>query len=279
VTRAAVAVPAHKARPDADELTSLGQAVRVLARYSIHLVVPGTLDVSVYTERFPSLVVTRVPEHFFGSIDAHNRMLMSPEFYELFTDHEYVLVHHLDAFTFHDDLDRWCERGYDYVGPPWFDGFDQAAPDAPLIGVGNGGFSLRKVSTFVHVTRLLETAETRGLVSRLPDKLRLVLRRSLLPASRRLRMPRDSYERLFAAVCARFPGNEDNFWGLRVPVDLPGFRVVDAYDAIDFAFEYHPARLYEMNGRSLPFGCHGWTRYDRAFWQPFIDSATAAGGQ
>jgi hypothetical protein len=31
--------------------------------------------------------------------------------------------------------------------------------------------------------------------------------------------------------------------------------------------------LYELNGHELPFGCHAWERYDRAFWEeqlPFL---------
>lgn len=273
---AAVVLPTHRAEPTDDELVSLRQATGVLSRHPLHLVVPGALDTSAYTERFPSLVVTRVPGHFFGSLAAHNRMLMSSSFYDLFAAHRFVLVHHLDAFVFRDELEHWCRRDDDYVGPPWFAGFDRAAPDAPLIGVGNGGFSLRKVATFRHVTGLLEDAAQRGRTARLPQKMRLALRRTVLPAARRLRVPRATYERMFASVCAGFPGNEDLFWGLRVPVDLPEFRVIAASDAVPFAFENHPRRLFEMTGRRLPFGCHGWPRYDRPFWQPFLDAAATA---
>lgn len=27
-----------------------------------------------------------------------------------------------------------------------------------------------------------------------------------------------------------------------------------------------PRFLYEMNGRKLPFACHAWERYGKAFW-------------
>lgn len=274
---AAVVIPTHRATPTDDDLVSIRQATRVLARHDIHLVVPGELDVAAYRALFPSLIVTRVPERFFGSIAAHNRMLMSADFYERFGDHRFVLIHHTDAFVFRDELDEWCARDEDYIGPPWFAGFEKAAPDAPLVGVGNGGFSLRKVATFLSITRRLAAAEDHGIISRLPTTARLVLRRTLLPGARAARTPRWLYERLFASVCAHFPGNEDLFWGLRVPRDLPGFRVIPAKDAVPFAFEVHPARLYELNGRRLPFGCHGWTKYDRPFWEPLLAAANAAG--
>lgn len=274
---AAVVIPTHRAAPTADDLLSIRQATRVLARHDVHLVVPGELDVTAYRERFPSLIVTRVPEQFFGSIAAHNRMLMSAAFYQRFADYRFVLIHHTDAFVFRDELVAWCARDEDYIGPPWFTGFEQAAPEAPLVGVGNGGFSLRKVATFLAITRRLAAAEDHGIISHLPATARLALRHTVLPAARAVRTPRSLYERLFASVCCRFPGNEDLFWGLRVPRDLPGFRVISADAAVPFAFELHPARLYERNGRRLPFGCHGWTKYDRAFWEPFLAAADVAG--
>ena len=271
---AAVALPTHRSEPTADELVSLRQAVTVLGRHPLHLVVPGATDTSAYTERFPSLIVTRVPERFFGSLAAHNRMLMSPQFYDLFAGHRYVLVHHLDALAFRDELDEWCARDLDYLGPPWFAGFDKAAPDAPLLGVGNGGFSLRKVATFRRITGLLEHAE-HGAVNRLPERVRLALRRTILPAARVLRVPGAPYERLVAGLVAGFRGNEDLFWGLRVSVDFPDFQVLPAAEAVNFAFENHPRRLYAMTGGRLPFGCHGWPRYDREFWTQFIVDTAA----
>jgi hypothetical protein len=51
-----------------------------------------------------------------------------------------------------------------------------------------------------------------------------------------------------------------------VPAAYPFFRVPTPEQALSFAFEVAPRRLYEMNGRQLPFGCHAWERCDRAFW-------------
>ncbi len=27
---------------------------------------------------------------------------------------------------------------------------------------------------------------------------------------------------------------------------------------------------YNRNGGKLPFGCHAWPRWDRAFWEPYL---------
>ena len=41
-------------------------------------------------------------------------------------------------------------------------------------------------------------------------------------------------------------------------------------DALRFSFEVNPKSLYKMNNDKLPFGCHGWRKYDPDFWKQFI---------
>ena len=49
------------------------------------------------------------------------------------------------------------------------------------------------------------------------------------------------------------------------------FTVPTPEEACDFAFEREPRFLYELNGRKLPFGCHGWEKYDPEFWRSVAD--------
>jgi hypothetical protein len=42
------------------------------------------------------------------------------------------------------------EKGYDYIGAPWFEGFDKGSPDDDILAIaGNGGFSLRNIDGFI----------------------------------------------------------------------------------------------------------------------------------
>ena len=41
-------------------------------------------------------------------------------------------------------------------------------------------------------------------------------------------------------------------------------------EGLRFSFEVAPRLCFELNGRRLPFGCHGWHRYDRTFWEPYL---------
>ena len=78
--------------------------------------------------------------------------MLSSEFYRRFSKFEYILIYQLDAFVFKDQLNYWCKKGYDYIGAPWFEGFHLTKTGVNIIGVGNGGFSLRRVKTHIDLT-------------------------------------------------------------------------------------------------------------------------------
>jgi len=64
--------------------------------------------------------------------------------------------------------------------------------------------------------------------------------------------------------------NNDLFWADQAVRYLPDFKVASVEEGLRFAFEAAPKICYEMNKRQLPFGCHAWTKFDRAFWEPHL---------
>ena len=118
---------------------------------------PTGLDVSAYRRITPALEVDIVPSHWFANVRAYNRLKILPFLYRRYSGYEYMLTCELDAFVFKDELEYWCEKGWDYIGAPWFEGHDNAAPGSHPIGVGNLGFSLRRISTILRVMRSWKT--------------------------------------------------------------------------------------------------------------------------
>ena len=51
------------------------------------------------------------------------------------------------------------------------------------------------------------------------------------------------------------------------------FTIPKPKQAIPFAFEMQPKKLYDLNNKQLPFGCHAWWKYDLEFYEPFIKSS------
>jgi hypothetical protein len=50
----------------------------------------------------------------------------------------------------------------------------------------------------------------------------------------------------------------------------PRFRLPAVDVALRFAFEASPRVYFALNNYELPFGCHAWERYDKAFWEPYL---------
>jgi hypothetical protein len=245
----------------ADEEISLRHAVRFLDRYDKYFIAPD----GVRPPR-PDIAVKRFPRQFFGSGAAHTRLMLSPRFYRAFDDYEYVLLYHLDALALDDRLEEWCASGLDFVGPPWLPCDD--LPWVTVPGVGNGGFSLRRVESFLKVIhsprRHVDPDEywTRFYAGK-PRRVRYlnVWRKYLkyVPAfnGARWRM-------------RHWRGNEDRFWSKEATRFYPEFKIASFEESLRFAFEAAPRLCLELNGGQLPFGVHAWPKYDRAFWEPHL---------
>ncbi len=244
-----------------DEEVSLRHLERFLGSYDRYFVAPPGLAVTR-----PGFGVKRFPSRYFGSSLAHRKLLLSPGFYPTFRDYQYILLYHLDALALSDQMLAWCAKGYDFIGAPWV-----AHPDAPYAGqsayenkVGCGGFSLRRVEGFLRL-----------LVSRVPaiDAGDYEAARPFLFLLRRLLIRSPLFNNVRWEL-ARLPYlSEERFLANRAAHFDPDFRIAPMEEALRFAFECVPRHCYELTGRTLPFGCHAWQRYDREFWEPHVLSA------
>lgn len=275
VNRVAVVVPMsfHTALT-ADEQISLRHLEFYLGRYDRFLVLPRRSAFALSGYRRIGF-----PDGYFGSQAAHRRLMLSRRFYAAFSEYEYILIYHLDALVFSDQLSAWCEAGYDYIGAPWL--ADRAVPERGFSRVGNGGFSLRRVSSFLRVidsrAYAVEPSQYwgkyfahRSLPVRLLNWPRAYLKRFRLLNNVRWELASVTY-------------NEDYFWSDRAVRFDRSFRVAPPEEGLRFAFEEAPRYCFARNRHSLPFGCHGWPRYDRAFWEPYLiregKAATAGSGR
>jgi hypothetical protein len=82
------------------------------------LVQPEGLE-NDYHKKYSNISVESFPKRYFENIEGYNELLLSASFYERFLDTKYILIYQLDAFFFKDELQEWCDRGYDYIGAPW----------------------------------------------------------------------------------------------------------------------------------------------------------------
>jgi hypothetical protein len=81
------------------------------------LVQPEGLENDYITKKYSNISVESFPKRYFENIEGYNELLLSASFYERFLDTKYILIYQLDAFVFKDELQEWCDKGYDYIAP------------------------------------------------------------------------------------------------------------------------------------------------------------------
>lgn len=245
-----VLIPVYKPTLSQDELCSLNRCIEVLKSYDIGLICPCSLEM-VDTWRGKDFRIYKFRDHYFKSIDGYNRLMLNKEFYQTYSDYQYILIYQLDAIAFFDDLERFLKLDYDYIGAPWIFGqtFSKKVANtfwskiSKLIDikihdficddktfVGNGGLSLRKVSSFIKI--LSE----------------------------------------FECFLNSYSDNEDVFFSWIGKMYPDKFKVAPLEIALQFSFETYPRECYEMNGRRIPFGCHAWKKYDPEFLWELLNS-------
>jgi hypothetical protein len=249
----AVVIPVYKEIPDANELVSLGQVIKILKAYPVIFFAPQSLNTIFYEDfcaQQVSFQIRRFADKYFRDISGYNKLMLSKQFYRGFTAYKFIFVHQLDAYVFRDELDNWCRKGYDYIGAPytfvdmdiypikvltkyrallkaigkylpWFYAFKQ---------VGNGGLSLRNVK----------------------KTLLLLNFKSINP-------------HLWTVLM------EDNFFQYWGNLAFPFFRLPDVGEAARFSIELDAEKTFNAIGNKLPFGCHAYARYEPGFWKNYID--------
>jgi len=240
-----VVIPIYKTTLLNFEIQSLNRCVEILGQHSIVFFHPESLDVS--TINFDGRISSeKFPDHYFKSVFGYNRLMLTASFYERFSHSKFILIYQLDAYVFKDELLYWCSKDYDYIGAPWiatpnkgfkkvlslFDSKKKKARSEIFYKVGNGGFSLRKVSTHISNSKKMKSVIEQNL-SRSKDDFRIM---------------------------------EDVFWS-SIPEHDSSFLIPDYKEGLQFAFDRKPELALKLNNNKLPFGCHGFEKPKvRAFW-------------
>lgn len=261
--RVAVTVPLNSHPTlSPDEEISLRHLRHYLGDHDRFVIAPASMDVP-----YDDFQVVRFGDEYFGNANAQTRLMMRPEYYEAFSDYEYILTYQLDALVLSERLLEWCDHGLDFVGAPNYGLSDQ------LSVVCSGGFALRRVQSFLAVLRSERYAVD-------PDDYWRAMIEGMSPLQRLLRLPRRYTKRLH-----RFNGIdrtiewflrddgvllEDEFFVQHARTFYPEFRLPTVETALQFAFDETPRIAFELNGRCLPFGAHAWYKQDRQFWEPFL---------
>jgi hypothetical protein len=265
--RVAIVVPlsSRPALSDAERI-SLRHLQHYLPGFDTYFIVPPNNT----AELPPDANTIEFPARYFGSNVAHSRLQLSPEFYEQFLDYQYILIYHLDALVFSEALLPWCDRGLDYIGAPWFK--TEHTPWVTEPEVGNSGFTLMNIRSFLRTLysrRRWTTVKQAIAKAKQDNRTGLAQALATVWAFRRI-LPFRNNVRSHIETMMDKEQLSDLFWSRHAKHYNPSFRVATVQEALPFAFEVDPAGCYEKTHHELPFGCHAWEKFDRAFWQPYL---------
>jgi Protein of unknown function (DUF5672) len=260
----AIIIPIYKDKISANELISLKQCFSIFNKSPIIFVCPNKLkNSSFYNNHIKRANFTFLDDENFKSIATYNHMLLSEWFYKLFVDYDYILMHQLDSFVFRDELENWIKKDYSYVGAPWFTYDENHNLTTNFMGVGNGGFSLRKISHCIKVlksTKKIHTLSTCIFEAKKKNNtlywLSGLKRFFILHSFKTVRNDQSVNEdKIFALAAKRFQF----------------FKIPKPHIALQFSFEAQPSLLYGLNNDELPFGCHAWEKYEPLFYKALIE--------
>jgi hypothetical protein len=245
-----VVIPIHQEEPSALEKVSLQQTLRILHKHPITFMTKKGLNVSWYQDFCRDHSSIHFERFSWEGFNEFGELMTSAQFYKRFRRYEYILICHLDAFVFRDDLEKWCEYGFDYIGSLIYNTHWNGIRSRfhRLLGFttpdyyANGGFALKRVEGFYNVT----------------SKFRLYI--GFYHWLRRVR------SRLFLDdifVVELFPNLYPKF-------KLPPKTLVQHFGAAYEKWEETQLPFSRENCGSFLFGCHGWIQYNPEFWKPSI---------
>ena len=237
MTKCIIVGPIYKEQPTITDLLSLRQLDAVAAHnHDVAFVCPESLDTAAYENLVHNARFVRFEDKYFEDTKSYSQLCISYGFYAQFADtYDYMLIYQTDCWIFRDEIDEWCSEGYDYIGGPILSKYSlwpAFKSPAAVPQVGNGGFSLRKLSTMTTLTA----------------------------NSWKYRDSFDwdevEYEDLF--IC--------NIITKHYPLDVPNWRT-----ALNFAWDCSVCEIYKRNytNGKLPMGCHAVFKQIE-FWKNHI---------
>lgn len=269
-----VTIPIYKNSLADFELISLNQGLKTLGNYHIKFICYKDLDLSSYKtilSNYENLKYSfeYFPKKYFKNIKGYNELLLSINFYKTISEWDYLLIYQLDAYIFKDDIIDWCNKGYSYIGAPWFKetefGYSQS-----FNGVGNGGFSLRKIEDQIKVLKSTKKIKTLSILKEEVGWNNRNLKGKVSICTSLIKRLINKNNRFNYKFTTHYKYNEDYFFSNDAKNRFDFYTTPNETEALRFAFEINPEFLYKLNNEKLPTGCHAFQKYEPEFWKKFL---------
>jgi len=239
-----IVTPIYKETPDPIEIISLQRLNTVIGHkdYDVYFITHKELNIDDYIKLYPNAKISYFDKYFFESTATYSQMCLNYNFYSLYKEYEYMFIYQTDCYLVYDNFSIFC-KGYDYIGAPIFS-TDCGWPTIVEVNgkkeykpvIGNGGFSLRKIDTFLDITN--PNGEFRQTVNLTDEHIKSLL-----------------FEDLF--ICVQIPKYYD--------INIAPLQI-----GLMFAWDMSVDVIYNLwNYKQLPMCIHAWDKNIR-LWQDLL---------
>ena len=140
----------HKPKLSGNEEKSLIRGVNVFTpKRDMFFVLPENMSTEYYDRFLPKVKYVKVNPSWLSSNASYNKMCCSKEFYDLFSEYEYMLIYQDDCWVYEDNLDYFINLDFDWYGAPWPHYHDK---------VGNGGFCMRRIKKMAEISEKYDSS-------------------------------------------------------------------------------------------------------------------------
>lgn len=155
-----IVVPIYQERFNNQEKASLNQLTKIIANkeYDIVLLLPKKFDdvkqkyANIFSETKCKIHFDIQHDVFFKDTFVYSRLLTNRKWYTNYLQWKYMYIYQTDCWVTKDEFEYWTSKDYDWIGGPiiTLDALWKNLKERDGI-VGNGGFSLRKISTMMDI--------------------------------------------------------------------------------------------------------------------------------
>lgn len=246
-----VILPIHKKELNPNEYNSILYNLKILKNWDHAILCPNGIREDI-KKLFSSSTISKnikfigLHERNFKSVTTYDQMLVKPYLYNMFKEYEYMLITQPDVIIFKDEIQYWIEKDIDYIGAPWI----IECPDHNYnFYVGNGGISLRKISSFIEALANFK-------ILKCPN---WYLKEKKIPAIFR---PLLKFCFGFNRFLFFSKTHEDFFWSQLIPSSNNSFKVAKVDEAFSFAIEkFREIDKKRFSINNTPFALHAWEKH------------------
>ena len=267
--KVAIVIPTHKSQPDNNEEISLRCLDNKLGDFNKYIICPENIEPKILLKNSK---IIKFDKNHFETWPNYNSLLKTNTFWDKFKNYDFILIYQTDCLVFKSNIEEWLKLDYSFIGPPQIN-----LKKEKLGFVGNGGFSLRKVSDHLEALNNKEiyfmntkkqTLKYLLGIKRLKYFIFTIFKTFII-YNKKKRIKHGYTFRESFIKNSIYP--EDIFWCMFGPNLSRNYKVCPPEKAINFGFESAPQLAFKLNNNQKPFGCHNWTHYDKLFFQKLLN--------